>query len=581
MTDNARAGRPGIAYFSMEIALEPGIPTYAGGLGVLAGDILRSAADLEVPMIGVTLLHRKGYFRQHLDAEGDQSESPSVWSPEESLERLDVEVSVQIEGREVKVRPWRHVVEGITGGRVPVLLLDTDLPENGEWERTLTDHLYGGDRHYRLCQEVVLGMGGVAVLDAMKLDGDLIYHMNEGHSALLSLALMELLSGAADDGDVPLAERAERVRQRCVFTTHTPVPAGHDQFALEMVEKVLGPERTKQLSASGCLLDGVLNMTYLGLHCSRYINGVSMRHGEVSLGMFPGYPIHAITNGVHAATWVAPPFAELYDRHMPGWRHDNRYLRYAIQIPLHEIHSRHLEAKRTLLATIKASAGTTFREDTFTFGFARRATPYKRADLLLRDMERLKAIARQVGPVQVVYAGKAHPNDQPGKDMIRNIFQRAGQAEESVRIAYLENYNMTTAKLLVAGADLWLNTPRRPQEASGTSGMKAACNGVPSFSILDGWWVEGHVEGVTGWSIPHGHTAPDDESAEVAALYDKLERVILPLYYGAAPAYAEVMRSAIALNGSFFNTQRVVAQYMRNAYVGTGGRNPDRLTGAL
>jgi len=579
MRENA-VEHPGIAYFSMEIALEPGIPTYAGGLGVLAGDILRSAADLEVPMIGVTLLHRKGYFRQHLDAEGGQSESPSVWSPEESLEPLDVRVSVQIEGREVRVRPWRFVVEGATGGRVPVLLLDTDLPENNEWDRKLTDHLYGGDRHYRICQEVVLGMGGVAVLDALDLDGNLVYHMNEGHSALLSLAIMEMLLGEIVDEE-ELAQRAESVRQKCVFTTHTPVPAGHDQFPREMVEKVLGPERTKRLAASGCLLDGVLNMTYLGLHCSRYINGVSMRHGEVSLGMFPGYPIHAITNGVHAATWVSPAFADLYDRHMPGWRHDNRYLRYAIQIPLHEIHSRHLQAKRTLLEEVNRSTGQKFREDVFTVGFARRATPYKRADLLLRDMQRLADIGRRVGPLQIVYAGKAHPNDQPGKDMIRNIFQRAKDVEDGARIAYLENYNMAVAKPLVAGADLWLNTPRRPQEASGTSGMKAACNGVPSLSVLDGWWIEGHVEGVTGWSIPHGHTQPEDEGAEVGALYDKLERIILPLYYGTAPAYAEVMRSTIALNASFFNTQRVVSQYLRNAYVGPDGHNLHISTGAL
>lgn len=561
---------PGIAYFSMEIALEPAIPTYSGGLGVLAGDILRSAADLDVPMVGITLLHRKGYFDQRLDAEGNQTETPSLWSPEEVLTPLDAPISVEIAGREVRVRAWRYVLKGVNGGEVPVLLLDTNLPENSEWDRGLTDYLYGGDQYYRLCQEVVLGMGGVAALAALGYGREMTYHMNEGHSSLLSLALMEALLQGADSNEVT-AERTEAVRRRCVFTTHTPVPAGHDQFPLEMVRAVLGPERTTRLEAAGCLLDDVLNMTYLGLHCSRYINGVSMRHGEVSLGMFPGYPVHAITNGVHAPTWVSEPLAELYDRHMPGWRHDNRYLRYAIQIPLHEIQSHHVQAKRALLNTVEGRTGRSFREDVFTIGFARRATPYKRADLLLRDVERLKELARRIGPIQVVYAGKAHPNDQPGKDMIRNIFRRSKEFGDHVRIAYLEDYDMDLAKLLVSGTDLWLNTPRRPQEASGTSGMKAACNGVPSLSVLDGWWIEGHVEGVTGWSIPHGLRSPDDESAEVSALYEKLERVILPLYYGATEGYAEVMRSAIALNGSFFNTQRVVSQYLRNAYVSPGG----------
>lgn len=565
MEGSATADRPRIAYFSMEIALEADMPTYAGGLGVLGGDILRSAADLEVPMVGVTLLHRKGYFRQHLDAAGNQTESPSVWSPEEMLEPLEAVVSVEIEGREVKVRPWRYMVRGSNGAGVPVLLLDTGLAENGERDRALTDHLYGGDQRYRLCQEVVLGMGGVAVLNALGLDADLIYHMNEGHSSLLSLALMEdLLDREGNDAVTP--ERVDTIRRKCVFTTHTPVPAGHDQFPNDMVREILGEKRAERLEESGCLLDGVLNMTYLGLHCSRYINGVSMRHGEVSLGMFPGYPIHAITNGVHAATWVSEPFAELYDRHIPGWRHDNRYLRYAIQIPLHEIQSHHSRAKRQLLDVVENRTGVKLREDVFTIGFARRATPYKRADLLLRDMDRLRSIARRVGPIQVVYGGKAHPYDQPGKDMIRSIYERAEEVEDGIRIAYLENYNTALARPMVSGADLWLNTPRRPQEASGTSGMKAACNGVPSLSVLDGWWIEGHIEGVTGWSIPHGHTALDDESSEVGALYEKLERVILPLYYGAAPGYAGVMRSCIALNASFFNTQRVVSQYLRNAY---------------
>jgi starch phosphorylase len=565
MVANLSSFRPGVAYFSMEFALDPHMPTYAGGLGVLAGDILRSAADLRVPMAGVTLLHRKGYFHQELDATGNQTESPQTWSPEEVLEPLPQTISVEIEGRQVKIRPWRFLVSGVNGHSLPVIFLDTALPENDPGDQPLTDYLYGGDERYRLCQEVILGFGGVAVLRALGYETRVAYHMNEGHSALLTLALLGERPARDGREEINHAD-IEAVRQQCVFTTHTPVPAGHDQYPRDLVARVLGPERVAALEASGCFLNGTLNMTYLGLRLSHYINGVSMRHGEVSLGMFPGYPVQAITNGVHAATWTSAPFAALFDRYMPGWRHDNRYLRYAINIPLHEIQQAHLQAKRLLLEQVERRSGVRLREDVFTIGFARRATPYKRHNLLLSNPARLKEIVRRVGPLQVIYAGKAHPRDGDGKAMIQRIFAASRELEADIRIVYLADYDVALAKYLVAGADLWLNTPRRPREASGTSGMKAACNGVPSLSVLDGWWVEGHIEGVTGWSIPHGHAAPDDESAEITALYDKLERVIVPTFYGQPPAYAAVMRSAVALNASFFNTQRVVSQYVRNAY---------------
>lgn len=567
--DSGSANERVVAYFSMEIALDAEIPTYSGGLGVLAGDILRSAADLGVPMVGVTLLHRKGYFRQRIDDGGRQSEEPEDWTPQERLEPLRNCVSVNLHGRKVGIRPWRYELEGVGGAVVPVYLLDTDLESNSRFDRTLTDHLYGGDAYYRLCQEVVLGLGGVAVLRELGHNHDSVFHMNEGHSALLTLALLDERLAQTGAAEVT-PEHVEAVRRQCVFTTHTPVPAGHDQFPRHLVEEVLGGRRMGLLEQSGCLLNGTLNMTYLGLHHSRYINGVSMRHGEVSLGMFPGYPIDAITNGVHSLTWVSPAFEDLYDRHIRGWRHDNRYLRYAIQIPLYEIQQAHQRAKQEMLQEVEKRSGVRLDPDVFTSVFARRAAPYKRADLLLSDLVRLKGIARHVGPLQVIYAGKAHPRDEPGKSIIRRIIDGARALGDAVRIVYLENYNMGLARHLVAGADVWLNTPRRPREASGTSGMKAACNGVPSFSILDGWWIEGHIEGVTGWSIPHGTRGIDDEADEVQALYDKLERVILPLFYGQPLAYAEVMRSAIAINASFFNTQRVVSQYLRNAYAPSG-----------
>ncbi len=559
-----------IAYFSMEVGFDPTVPTYAGGLGVLAGDTLRSAADLDVPMVGVTLLHRKGYFHQHLDTSGGQSEAPDVWTPEATLEPVPARVAVTIEGREVQVRAWRSLVRGITGYTVPVYFLDTALPENSPWDQTLTDYLYGGDAHYRLCQEVVLGFGGVALLDALGYSIGLSYHMNEGHSALLTLALLERQTEDRGLHTVTEAD-VEAVRRHCVFTTHTPVPAGHDQFPLELVSRVLGPKRTEALEATGCPINGTLNMTYLAVLFARYINGVAMRHGEISHGMFPHYPINAITNGVHATTWTTQPFQKLYDQRIPEWRYDNLYLRYAVGIPLHEIQQAHAEAKRQLFEEVEKRTGVHLNLSVMTLGFARRATPYKRADLLLSDLDRLKGIARRIGPLQVIYGGKAHPRDEAGKAIIRHIYEAAAKLGDAIRVVYLDNYDMALAQLLCAGVDLWVNTPMRPLEASGTSGMKAALNGVPSFSVLDGWWIEGHVEGVTGWAIGDGQEPSGDSSGEIASLYQKLELVILPLFYGRPNAYAEVMRAAIALNGAFFNSQRMLSQYLRNAYFSTEG----------
>jgi starch phosphorylase len=552
-----------IAYFSMEVGLDPSIPTYSGGLGILAGDTLRSAADLGVPMVGITLLHRQGYFRQRLDSGGNQTETPDIWKPEEILEPVAPEVAIAIEDREVRVRAWRYEIQGLSGHRVPVYFLDTALPENSPWDRTLTDHLYGGDGHYRLCQEAVLGLGGMAVLSALGFKEKVIYHMNEGHSALLTLALLEAQDEA---GSSPPETDVEAVRRQCVFTTHTPVPAGHDQFSWDLVRQVLGQKRASLLESSQCCVNGNLNMTYLALRFARYINGVAMRHGEISVGMFPGYPIDAITNGVHAVTWTAPPLAGLYDRRIPEWRQDNFYLRYAIGIPLHEITGAHAQAKLILLDEVEKQRGVRLSEQVLTIGFARRATAYKRPDMLFADLERLKGLAQRVGPMQVIYGGKAHPRDEGGKGMIRRVFQAAAALGEAVRVVYLENYDMALGKLLCAGVDLWLNTPLRPHEASGTSGMKAALNGVPSLSVLDGWWIEGHVENVTGWSIGDDFQGNGDYSQEISSLYDKLERLILPLYYGKPEAYAKIRRAAIALNGSFFNTQRMVSQYMTNAY---------------
>jgi len=557
-----------VAYFSMEIALEAGMPTYSGGLGVLAGDTIRSAADLRVPMVGVTLLHRKGYFYQRIDQNGWQKEEPVSWVVNDFLEEMDPRIAVTIEGRTIHVRSWRYEALGIDGYRVPVYFLDTDLPENSEWDRTLTHFLYGGDAHYRLCQEVILGIGGVRMLRALGHETIEQFHMNEGHASLLTV---ELLQQTATSAGKPAATKddIEAVRKKCVFTTHTPVPAGHDQFPMDLVRQVLGDHheinRMKDVFCQG----DVLNMTYLALRMSRYVNGVAKKHGEVSRLMFAPYQIDSITNGVHAATWVSDPFQRLFDRHIPGWRGDNFSLRYAISIPHNEIWNAHAEAKEHLLRYVNDQTNIGMDERAFTVGFARRMTTYKRADLLLTDTERLRTISSKAGPLQVVYAGKAHPQDQGGKEIIKRIFQIKESVKNEIKIAYLEHYNVELGKLITSGVDLWLNTPQPPREASGTSGMKAALNGVPSLSVLDGWWIEGCIEGVTGWAIGETHgrqEGTDAESNDAVALYDKLEQKVMPLFYKDRGGWVAVMRNAIALNGAFFNTQRMLQQYVLKAY---------------
>jgi starch phosphorylase len=553
-----------IAYFSMEVGLDAAMPTYSGGLGVLAGDALRAAADLGIPMVGVTLLHRKGYFRQHLDAQGRQTESPAAWQPEPFLQALPARSALTLEGRLVLIRAWRYVITGVSGREVPVFFLDTALEQNDPWDQTLTDCLYGGDARYRLAQEGVLGLGGVAMLRTLGLAIG-TYHMNEGHSALLALGLLQE-QNAGRFPPLVTPERRLAVRRRCVFTTHTPVPAGQDQFPPALVAQVLGADAAAALHAGDCCLNGTLNMTYLGLYFAHYVNGVAMRHGEISHGMFPNYPISSITNGVHSGSWAAPPWQALYDRHIPQWRRDNFYLRYAISIPHDEIMQAHAEAKRLMLAEVHKRTGVALDPNVFTLGFARRATGYKRADLLFSDLGRLRQIVAQVGPLQVVYAGKAHPRDDGGKALIARIFQAAAELQGQIRVLYLEDYDMTLARYLTSGADVWLNTPQKPQEASGTSGMKAALNGVPSLSILDGWWVEGCLEGVTGWAIGEDGGSPSDPRREVASLYGKLQFVVMPLFYTRPMAFAEVQRAAIALNGSYYNAERMMSQYLQNAY---------------
>jgi starch phosphorylase len=577
-----------IAYFTMEIALEPAIPTYSGGLGALAGDTIRSAADLKVPMVAVCLLHRRGYFYQRLDVSGNQQEEPVAWDIDDFLSELPERAAVNLEGRTVGLRAWKYEVMGVSGFVVPVYLLDADLPENSDWDRRLTDRLYGGDEWYRLCQEVILGIGGVRMLRALGYRDLKRFHMNEGHAAFLTLELLHEEAERSGHGTIGHAE-IEAVREKCIFTTHTPVAAGHDQFPLEFLEKIAGNfqylvdeqdaiavgvqkhifqydgefTRLPELAPRGVRL----NMTYLALNLSKYVNGVAKKHGEVSRLMFADYPVDSITNGVHAATWATPPFRELYDRHIPGWREDNFSLRYVLNIPEEELWAAHQKAKEQLLDYVNRETNLEMDVDVFTLGFARRAAAYKRADLLFIDLDRLRRLAREVGPLQIIFAGKAHPLDEPGKDLIRRIFRAAEALRGDVKVAYLANYDTWMARLLTGGVDVWLNTPQPPNEASGTSGMKAAINGVPSFSTMDGWWLEGHIENFTGWSIGVGAPGGLECADDADCLYSKLEKVIIPRYYRERSTFLKAMYGAITLNGSFFNTQRMVQQYVVKAYL--------------
>jgi starch phosphorylase len=527
-------------------------------------------------MVALTLLPRRGYFRQRLDAEGSQVEEPVDWNVEELLEAVPLTIDVELSSNRVRLRLWRYSLKGITGFAVPVYFLDADLPENDPRDRALTGVLYGGDAEYRLRQEALLGLGGLRALRGLGHAHIARFHLNEGHAALLVIGLLEERCASAARTTAEIGD-IEAIREQCVFTTHTPVPAGHDQLPPDLVRRVLGDDRWELLRACG--QQSAVNMTDLALRSSRFVNGVAMRHGEVSRGMFPGYPIHSITNGVHVATWAAPSFQKLYDRHLPAWRRDALSLRYAIGIPAGEIWDAHLGAKRRLIDDLHRRGYEELDESVFTVGFARRATAYKRAALLFHDLDRLRQLAQRAGRIQLVFGGKAHPRDDQGKEMIRRV-HAAGQAlGGQITLVYVADYDMSLASTLCAGVDVWLNTPLPPLEASGTSGMKAAVNGVPSLSVLDGWWVEGHIEGVTGWAIADRGTVPtsdidraDDVDARHAdAVYAKLETVVLPCFYQDRAGFQHIMQRTIALNAAFFNTERMVWQYVRNACLSSSG----------
>jgi len=541
----------------MEIGIRSEIPTYSGGLGVLAGDTIRSSADLRIPLVAITLIARKGYLKQKLTEDGRQIEYPDDWDPSKFMDQMPVEVEVTINGRKVKVHSWLYEYQSLTGGLVPILFLDTDVQGNAPEDRQITDFLYGGDESYRLKQEIILGIGGIRILNA--LDFNLRkYHMNEGHSSLLTL---ELLKRNGMDPD--------KVRNVCIFTTHTPVEAAFDKFPYDLVQELLNDEFPLDVIKKEGGPDK-LNMTLLALNFSKYINGVTKAHMEFSKKLFPGHTIWAITNGVHSYTWTCEAFRELFDKYIPGWANEPELLVRVDEIPNNELWSAHMNAKKDLLDFVNKKTNVSMDPSVLTIGFARRATAYKRATLIFSDINQLREINKR-GKIQLVLSGKAHPRDISGKEMIREIFRYKTMLKDELKIAYLENYDIDTAAKLTSGVDVWLNTPLPPLEASGTSGMKASHNGVINFSVLDGWWLEGCIEGITGWSIgPSPEEQLNEEDRRIRELqdfYNKLLYLVVPMYYNNRDAWVDMMEKSVGKVAYYFNSHRMMRRYVTEAYM--------------
>ena len=534
-----------VAYFSAEIGLWSDLHTYSGGLGVLAGDHVKSAADGGVNLVAVTLLYREGYGRQHLDSKGNQSETYPEIDPSEHLTDTGIELALPLDDTTLNARVWVTQVAGTSGHVVPVYFIDTRHDLNKPEHAALGNRLYGGDDSTRLRQEYLLGVGGIRILKALgewPLKG---LHLNEGHC---TFAAIEMLSQGWT-----LAE----LSRKTLFTTHTPVPAGHDRFSWQDVDAVVGnllPENVR--SFDGC--EESCSMSHLAIALAGQVNAVSNLNAWVASTMFEGTHIEPITNGVHHLTWTTPPMKEIFDEHLHGWRNDPAILSHAGKIPDSALISARQQARAVLRDLVNASTGVELHEDRLTIGFARRFATYKRANLVFSDLERLRKIG--AGKIQFVFAGKAHSRDEGGKQLIRDIFAGAEQISDEIPVAFLEDYSMATGLAITGGVDIWLNNPVRPMEASGTSGMKAAMNGVPNFSILDGWWPEACEHGVNGWAIGKAEDDRDDQR-DVDSLYSVLENEVLQAWLVGEERWAHLMRAAIATSARFTGA-RMISDYV-------------------
>ncbi len=539
-----------IAYFSAEIGISSSLPTYSGGLGVLAGDHIKAAADENLPFCAITLLYKEGYFKQRIDEDGNQSETYPKFDPEPLLKKLDFTFPLHLRGRDVQIEVFRLDYKGLNGHTVPIYFMDTNLECNSEEDRIISLRLYSGNKDHRIMQEAILGFGGIHLLKHLGIfDNIETFHMNEGHCSFLTLKLLEEFK---DENNV---------RGKCHFTTHTPVPAGHDHFSVERVKNLLYDLIPENLNLPSLVQNSRLHMTELGLHFSRSANGVSQLHGKVAQDQFPQVQIGHITNGVYHPYWICPQLRELFDDHLPNWNKEGKKLLEIDTISDDTLLNAHAKRKRSLLGYANAQVQKALSRNTLTIGFARRAATYKRAHLLFSDMDRLVHLSQ--GQIQFVFAGKAHPKDDQGKEIIREIVRNANNLYGKVKVIFLENYNMWLGRLITSGVDVWLNTPLRPNEASGTSGMKAALNGVPNLSVLDGWWAEACEDGINGWAIGNPEEPNDEEDAN--QLYSILENKIIPLYYGDKSTWTQMMKSSIK-TGVQFTAQRMIRDYQEEYY---------------
>jgi len=539
-----------IAYFSAEIGISSSLPTYSGGLGILAGDHIKAAADEGLPLCAITLLYKEGYFKQRIDEKGHQTETYPKFDPEPLLKKLDFTFPLYLQDRDVQIEVYRLDFTGLNGHILPIYFMDTDLERNSDKDRNISLRLYSGNKNHRILQEAILGFGGIHLLKHLGiLDNIKTFHMNEGHCSFLTLKLLEEF------------KKENSVREKCHFTTHTPVPAGHDHFAIERVNKLLHGLIPENLQLPSLVQNSRLHMTELGLYFSRSANGVSKLHGDVAQDQFPEHQIGYITNGVYHPYWVCAQIRKLYDIYLPGWKEDGKNLLEVDSVPDDELAGAHAKRKRILLGYANAQVQKALSRNILTIGFARRAATYKRAHLLFKDLERLVNICQ--GQVQFIFAGKAHPKDDQGKEIIREIVANANELYGKVKVIFLENYNMWLGRMITSGVDVWLNTPLRPNEASGTSGMKAALNGIPNLSILDGWWAEGCEDGMNGWAI--GTPDEPNDEADANHLFELLEEKVIPAFYGQTDKWVSFMKASIK-TGVRFTAQRMIRDYKKKYY---------------
>lgn len=531
---------PHIAYICMEFGIESNMKTYSGGLGILAGDTIKSYADMSIPAVGVGLLYKNGYLDQELDAERGQVTHPQTWNPDNYMKPIK-RMHIPLHNQHVEVLIWEYTYTSPESGfSVSVLFLDTDHESNSEDIRRVSEKLYHNEKDIFYLQLMVLGLGSWYALQELGCEID-TYHLNESHSALLALVL-------------------NHRNTQVTFTTHTPVKGGHTRMPIDLIHNLCTENQC--LSIPEKAIEGeVVNLTTVALELADYSNAVSEKHQEVTQHMFPDHEVDFITNGIHSSTWASPDMKKLFDTHIPGWREQPELLRHIQAVPSQEIQDAHAQSRKELHHFINQNTDIECIPDAFTIGFARRATAYKRAELLLKNPEHLLSLAHSKGGINVIFAGKAYHDDEEGGELIKRILDLQNHYSDSrLRIIYVENYDINLAKKLVSGVDVWLNTPKVAYEASGTSGMKAALNGVPNISVNDGWWIEGGIHEVTGWTI-RGFS----EEAEINSIHELVEHALSTYYYD-PQTWAHMQRLAIAFVASYFNTHRMVTEYNQKGY---------------